>query len=308
MTYGIVTTDIATVWDDPSETEEKNGQIRSAISDEVLCGMGLTITGEAENGFYPVCTHYGYTGYVKDKDIRMVTLPELQAWETSDLMVVSGISVDITSIPKVQGVIYKTLFRGSLIKVLEFDSASSDQGEEGWAQVELSDGRKGYMRNQYLSVKKFSQAGLWESSLHQTFLNLYKTQPSVSLENEFRHGVVQTAMTYLGTQYRWGGKSTAGIDCSGLTSISYMLNGVLTYRDAQIKEGFPVHQISMEHIKEGDLMYFPGHIAMYIGNQRYIHSTGRIGSGGVVINSLNPVDPDYREDLVKCLYAVGSIF
>ena len=39
----------------------------------------------------------------------------------------------------------------------------------------------------------------------------------------------------------------------------------------------------------GDLLYFPGHIAMYIGDGKYIHSTGKAGSGGVVINSLNPV-------------------
>ena len=31
-------------------------------------------------------------------------------------------------------------------------------------------------------------------------------------------------------------------------------------------------------------------------------------SGGVVLNSLDPADPLYREDLVQCLNAVGSIF
>ena len=53
---------------------------------------------------------------------------------------------------------------------------------------------------------------------------------------------------------------------------------------------------------------FPGHVALYLGEGRYIHSTGAAASGGVVINSLEPSDPLYREDLVKCLYAVGSVF
>ena len=48
--------------------------------------------------------------------------------------------------------------------------------------------------------------------------------------------------------------------------------------------------------------------ALYLGEGRYIHSTGAAVSGGVVINSLESSDPLYREDLVKCLYAVGSIF
>ena len=90
--------------------------------------------------------------------------------------------------------------------------------------------------------------------------------------------------------------------------MAYMLNGINIFRDASIKEDFPVQQIARENIKEGDLLYFPGHIAMYLGNGRYIHSTGRAGSDGVVINSLNPKDADYREDLASAIKQIGSIF
>ena len=99
-----------------------------------------------------------------------------------------------------------------------------------------------------------------------------------------------------------------GIDCSGLCLMSYYLNGITIYRDAAIKEGFPIKEILFSQIKEGDLLFFPGHVAMYIGNQRYIHSTLKTASDGVVLNSLNPKDKDYREDLPNKLIAVGSIF
>ena len=72
--------------------------------------------------------------------------------------------------------------------------------------------------------------------------------------------------------------------------------------------GFPVRQISYDNIKEGDLLYFPGHIAMYIGEGEYIHSTARPGSDGVVINSLNPAADNYRRDLAESIYAAGSVF
>ena len=88
----------------------------------------------------------------------------------------------------------------------------------------------------------------------------------------------------------------------------YMYQGILIYRDAKIMYGFPVKEIPFHEKERGDLLYFPGHIAMYIEDDRYIHATARAGSDGVVINSLNPNDPDYREDLAKSLYAVGSIF
>ena len=91
-------------------------------------------------------------------------------------------------------------------------------------------------------------------------------------------------------------------------SSAYMQCGVLIYRDAKLVEGWPMHKIPLEQAKRGDALYFPGHIALYLGEGRYIHSTGAARSGGVVLNSLDPAAPLYREDLVKSLYAVGSLF
>ena len=119
---------------------------------------------------------------------------------------------------------------------------------------------------------------------------------------------VEQAKRYLGTEYRWGGKSGRGIDCSGLVSSAYMQCGVLIYRDARLVEGWPMHEVAFEEKKPGDALFFPGHVALYLGEGRYIHSTGAAASGGVVINSLEPGDPLYRDDLVKSLYAVGSVF
>ncbi|MEG2420152.1 MAG: NlpC/P60 family protein, partial [Oscillospiraceae bacterium] len=80
------------------------------------------------------------------------------------------------------------------------------------------------------------------------------------------------------------------------------------YRDAHIKEGYPLHEIAKEDMKPADLIFFPGHVAMYLGNGKYIHSTAKNGSDGVVINSLNPEDADYRADLPEKITAIGSIF
>ncbi len=293
--YGIIKEPVATIWEEPAEIRiNKSGIVVSDIADEGLYGMGLAITGEPVDGFYPVRTFYNYPGYVREEEILMADLDGLKNWEEGGLMVTNGDYVDILSVPAVQGIRLLSLFKGSLVKVLAFNSE-----QEGWAEVELLDGRTGYMRNQFLREKEFSQSGLWTGELPQR---------KIVDEQAFRKAVVETAKQYLGTQYRWGGRSTAGIDCSGLTSESYLLNGILIYRDAKIEPGFPVHEIPKDEMLPGDLMYFPGHIAMYMGNGRYIHSTGKTGSGGVVINSLNPGAEDYRTDLVESWYAAGSIF
>ena len=107
---------------------------------------------------------------------------------------------------------------------------------------------------------------------------------------------------------RWGGKTPQGIDCSGLVGSAYLLNGVKIYRNASIREGFPVHEIDRAKINKGDLLFFKGHVAMYLGDGMYIHSTSKAGSDGVVLNSLCPGHPLYRHDLATGVLAVGSIF
>ena len=103
-----------------------------------------------------------------------------------------------------------------------------------------------------------------------------------------------------------------GIDCSGLAFMSYLMCGILIYRDARIMPGFPVREIPMgnpaETAKKGDLLFFPGHVAISLGEGRFVHSTAYPGCGCVTVNSLNEEDPDYREDLKERLIAVGSIF
>jgi len=161
------------------------------------------------------------------------------------------------------------------------------QEQAGWAKVMLADGRFGYVIDGFLEDPR--------------------SACNVS-QDRLRQQLVETAMQYLGTQYRWGGKSPLGIDCSGLTSIAYLINGILIYRDAKIVEGFPIHEIAFKDRKPGDLLFFKGHIAMVIDERRYIHATAKMGSNGVVINSLCPKDKDYREDLAKGILAVGSVF
>ena len=90
--------------------------------------------------------------------------------------------------------------------------------------------------------------------------------------------------------------------------MAYLLCGIQIYRDANIKENFALHEITIDEMKPGDLLFFPGHVAMYLGDDRFCHATAKAGSDGFVINSLNPEHPDYREDLHKRITQIGSYF
>lgn len=293
MEYGILKQSAVTIYERACTWKESGGERISSIADEGLYGMAVRITGDEECGYLPVITHYGYGGYVETSALCPASLEEVKARDLDCVRVVDAGCADVLSFPKVSGIRLASLFRGSLIEAIP------ERETDGWSAVRLADGTKGYMRTQFLAEKKFKHSFLWEGILPQA---------EIGGEEEFRRDVVETAFRYMGTQYRWGGKSGQGIDCSGLTSMAYMMNGILIYRDARIKEGYPVREIPFVRRKPGDLLYFPGHIAMYLGEERYIHSTGKAGSGGVVVNSFKPGDDDYREDLAGNLLAVGSIF
>lgn len=258
------------------------------LDDELLYGMTAEILEEVPDAdgnaieWVHILTEYRYEAYCKKTDL-LTEESRLARWEQGGLCVVMQSYADVLSEPKVQGICLESIPRGGrLVRIGE----TPERG--GWIEVELADGRRGYTK--------------------EKFLGPYYSQRFTENETEFRSRLIEMAKGYLGVQYRWGGKSPLGIDCSGLTSMCHMLCGVSIYRNARMKEGFPIKEIRAEEKKPGDLLFFPGHIAIYLGNDRYIHSTGKNGSDGVVINSLNPAHEDFRPDLWEKLEKVGSMF
>ncbi len=89
--------------------------------------------------------------------------------------------------------------------------------------------------------------------------------------------------------------------------MAYLLNGVYIYRDARIVEGFPIVNIEQDQMQKGDLIYFPSHIALYMGDDLYVHSS--LGGNEVTINSLDAKHPPlYRQDLATTILAVGTLY
>lgn len=280
----------------------KENHCNSTVTDEVLHGMKVSILN-VEGCWYFVRTHYRYDGYIHKSKLFMAK-DLLQQWDLKPHNMIIGGFVDVLDCPNYQGTRILCLTRGA--QVIAYNE------KDGWTHVLTAGGEKGYIRSSFLAPVPHSlyfdeYAEKKQSNPQLTAKNYIEKNLGIK-EETFRMRVVTTAKQYLKTQYRWGGKSTYGIDCSGLCSIVYMLNGINIFRDASIKEDFPVQEIALENLKIGDLLYFPGHIAMYLGGDKYIHSTGRAGSDGVVINSLNPKDIDYREDLAHAIKQIGSIF
>jgi hypothetical protein len=96
---------------------------------------------------------------------------------------------------------------------------------------------------------------------------------------DLRSELVKTAKRFLGTPYRWGGTTVGdGFDCSGLTMVSYRLNGLNLPRVSrnQYKTG---KWVSKAMLRPGDLVFFATkggtritHVGMYVGDGKFIHA------------------------------------
>jgi gamma-D-glutamyl-L-lysine dipeptidyl-peptidase len=90
--------------------------------------------------------------------------------------------------------------------------------------------------------------------------------------------LVATARRFAGVPYLWGGMSVRGVDCSGLTSRVYAVNGVDLRRDADMQFDDPrASQVERADLRPGDLVFFGQkkitHVGMYVGDGRFINAT-----------------------------------
>lgn len=101
--------------------------------------------------------------------------------------------------------------------------------------------------------------------------------------------IIQTARSYIGTPYKWGGTTRAGMDCSGLLYNSFMVVGVAIPRTSRDQARYGT-KVSFYDLRPGDLVFFAGkkgsrkvtHVGMVTEvkdkhNVQFIHASSSLG-------------------------------
>ncbi len=100
-----------------------------------------------------------------------------------------------------------------------------------------------------------------------------------ALLGDFERDFVGVAERFVGSPYLWGGRESAGIDCSGLVQISLQATGVSPLRDSDMQEQTLGERIetdpSFSNLRRGDLVFWRGHVGMMANETNLLHASAR---------------------------------
>jgi cell wall-associated NlpC family hydrolase len=84
--------------------------------------------------------------------------------------------------------------------------------------------------------------------------------------------LVAIAERFLGTPYLWGGKTSLGLDCSGLVQVALTACGIACPRDTDMQQAALGEVVAHGPRRRGDLIFWKGHVAIARDENTMIHA------------------------------------
>lgn len=262
--FGIINVSIANIRSKPKHSAE--------LATQALLGTVVNVL-KKKGGWYLIQTPDEYIAWIDDGALTLIDSIKRNNYLKSERILFTND----------YGFSFSALNRKSLrVSDLVIGDILLLDGEvRNYFKVKYPDGRKAYV-----SKNESVRFNDWLKSVKPTM-----------------EKIIDTAKTFLGIPYLWGGTSAKGFDCSGFTKTVYYLNGLILPRDAsqQAQIGELVDTtVNLDKFKPGDLLFFGRkatkdkpvkvvHVGIYLGNGEFIHASGK-----VKINSFKKSAKDFN--------------
>ena len=169
----------------------------------------------------------------------------------------------------------------------------------GWVQIKIEEGY-GYVSEEYVTLStefvkaesreeekarlkkeeeerqkaRKAQAEREARKAAEAAQNQAAPAPVITADSSLGQQVADYALQFVGNKYVYGGTSlTNGADCSGFTLAVYANFGVSLPHSAKAQNKKRTNVGSIDNAIPGDLVYYSGHIGIYIGNGKIVHAS-----------------------------------
>ena len=243
-------------------TEPKHS---AEVATQGIMGAPVKVLQKCDD-WYRVQMADDYIAYVPESSLAFKTDAQMKAWRKAKRYIVTTYDSRLVTAPHGDETV-SDLVMGNILEL--------KAEQNGWLKLATPDGRVG-----------------WVSAADMAELSQWSQQGFSAAQIE------KTARRMMGSGYLWGGTTTKVTDCSGLTKVAYLSNGIILQRDASqqaltgkiMKKGTDWRQY-----ETGDLLFFGNektgrvtHVGLYLRDGKYIHCSGQ-----VKIDSLIPTASDY---------------
>lgn len=274
--YAIVNLSVCNIRSKPDHPAE--------LSTQALMGTPVKVYKE-QNGWYLIQTPDDYLGWVDDDGISLKNAVEMNEWINSEKIIYKNFFGFVYADEKIEKIISDAVAGNIFQKLNE---------TKNYFEVKLPDGRLGFIKKE--EAENFTD---WFNQL--------------SFNSE---SILEWGKKMIGFPYLWGGTSIKGIDCSGFVKTIHFMNGLILPRDANqqalIGEEIPFDS-EFSKLKPGDLIFFGRkgnevrperitHVAIYLGNKKFLHSSGRVR-----MDSFDKGDENYNEYRLNTIVRIKRI-
>ncbi len=261
-TQGVIKISVANLRSKPAHSSE--------LATQATLGTPVKIYKQDDNWYF-IQTPDNYMAWVDGGGLELMNEQQATKWKSADKIIYTHTVGQSYSSADVNSQVVSDLVAGAILE--------KTGQQKGFFEVHYPDGRLAF-----ISENEAQDYIFWLESLEPTTETL-----------------VATSKKLMGLPYLWGGTSTKGVDCSGFTKTIYFLNGMVIPRDAsqQVHSGKEVDSVkNFENLQKGDLLFFGRqatdstrekvvHVGMWIGNNEFIHSSGRVHISSMDANAEN---------------------